>query len=217
MSNYWEDVYQSKQAEQVSWYQSQDIKALELIKFQALSLDAQIIDVGSGASVFIDQLLEMGYKNLHVLDLSETALKTTQARLQEKGRDASHVQWLVADVCTVNLPQQFFDVWHDRAVFHFMVTEEQQQNYLNTMQNSLKANALVMISTFAEDGPTKCSGLDVQRYSAETLAKRLGENFQLLHHETDLHITPWGSEQKFLHTLWKFQNEDIVTFNPCGE
>lgn len=200
--NYWENVYQSKQVDQVSWYQQQDQKTLELIQSQNLSPDAKLIDVGSGASLFIDQLIEAGYKNLHVLDLSETALKVTQQRLIEKGLGISQIQWQVADICTVALDAQYYDLWHDRAVFHFMVTAEQQEQYLQNVRHALKQGGLLMISTFAEDGPTQCSGLPVERYSVEKLAQRLGENFQLIHHDTEIHITPWGSEQKFLKTQW---------------
>lgn len=202
--NYWENVYQSKQVDQVSWYQQRDQKTLELIQSQNLSPDAKIIDVGSGASLLIDQLIEAGYKNLHVLDLSETALKATRERLSEKGVDISQIHWQVADICTVLLEQQFFDLWHDRAVFHFMVTEEQQEQYLQNVRHALKQGGLLMISTFAEDGPTQCSGLPVERYSVEKLAQRLGKDFRLIHHDTEFHTTPWNSKQNFLNTLWQF-------------
>lgn len=201
-NNYWEDVYQSKQPEQVSWYQQQAEKTLELIRSQNLSLDAELIDVGSGASLLIDQLIEAGYKNLHVLDLSETALKTTHARLIDKGLDTRHIQWQVADICTVELEAQRFDLWHDRAVFHFMVKEEQQAQYLQNVRHALKPNGVLIISTFAEDGPTQCSGLPVERYSVEKLVQRLGEGFKLIEYATEIHTTPWGSEQKFLNTQW---------------
>ncbi|NNP68855.1 class I SAM-dependent methyltransferase [Acinetobacter sp. Ac_5812] len=205
--NYWEDVYQLKQADQVSWYQQQDHKTLALIQSQNLSPDAKIIDVGSGASLLIDQLIESGYKNLHVLDLSETALKTTQARLIEKNLESSQIHWLVADVCTVELAPQFFDVWHDRAVFHFMVTEEHQAQYLKNVRHALKQNGFLMISSFAEDGPTQCSGLPVERYSVEKLAQRLGEDFRLIHYESSIHLTPWDTKQKFIHTMWLFKEQ----------
>ncbi|WP_332606041.1 methyltransferase domain-containing protein [Acinetobacter sp. ESBL14] len=204
-NNYWEDVYQSKQVDQVSWYQQQDQKTLELIQSQNLSPDVKIIDVGSGASLLIDQLVEAGYKNLHVLDLSETALKATRERLSGKGVDISQIHWQVADICTVVLEQQFFDLWHDRAVFHFMVTEEQQEQYLQNVRYALKQDGILMISTFAEDGPTQCSGLPVERYSVEKLAQRLGEGFQLVHHDISIHLTPWDTKQNFIHTMWLFK------------
>lgn len=205
--NYWEDVYQSKQVDQVSWYQQQDQKTLELIQSQNLSADAKIIDVGSGASLLIDQLIESGYKNLHVLDLSETALKTTQTRLIEKSLESSQIHWLVADICTAELAPQFFDVWHDRAVFHFMVTEEQQAQYLKNVRHALKQKGLLMISAFAEDGPTQCSGLPVERYSVEKLAQRLGEDFGLIHYESSIHLTPWDTKQNFIHTMWLLKEQ----------
>lgn len=204
-NNYWEDVYQSKDTDQVSWYQAQDTKTLELIQSQALPQDAKIIDVGSGSSLLIDQLVEVGYKNLYVLDLSKTALAHIEARLKEKNLDTSHIQWLVEDVGQVQLPTKFFDLWHDRAVFHFMVSEEQQQSYLKNLRSSLKPNGLAIISTFAADGPEKCSGLPVERYSIEKLQNTLGPDFKLLQHDHKVHITPWNSEQNFLHSLWSFQ------------
>ena len=204
-NNYWEKVYQSKQVDKVSWYQQQDLKRLALIQHHVVDLKSNLIDVGSGASLLIDQLIEIGYKNLYLLDLSETALNTTKYRLKEKELDAGHVQWQVADICIAQLPTQFFDLWHDRAVFHLMVTETQQQQYIDVMRHALKPNGMVMISTFAEDGPTQCSGLPVERYSVNKLAMTLGQDFQLIQHDTEIHLTPWGTEQKFLNTLWRFQ------------
>ncbi|MFW6699076.1 class I SAM-dependent methyltransferase [Acinetobacter pittii] len=203
-NNYWEDVYQSKQVDQLSWYQQQDQKTLEMIRSQNLSTDAKLIDVGSGASLLIDQLIEAGYKNIHVLDLSEAALKVMRERLSEKVVDISQIHWQVADICTVALEHKHYDLWHDRAVFHFMVTEQQQEQYLKNVRHALKENGLLMISTFAEDGPTQCSGLPVERYSVEKLAQRLGENFRLIYDDTEIHTTPWNSKQNFLNTLWRF-------------
>lgn len=199
---HWENVYQTKQTNKVSWYQAKDDTTMAFIRAQHIALDQQIIDVGSGASVLIDQLLEAGYQNLYVLDLSETALETTKQRLQQKGLDASHVIWLVQDVCTANLPKHQFDMWHDRAVFHFMVSNEQKQQYLTVLKNALKAGGRLILSTFAEDGPTHCSGLPVQRYHITTLQNLLGSDFQLVSHLIDTHLTPWQSEQKFLNSVW---------------
>ncbi|MDO3665502.1 MULTISPECIES: methyltransferase domain-containing protein [Acinetobacter] len=204
--NYWEEVYQSKQADQVSWYQQQPSQTLTFIESLNLPLDAKLIDVGSGASLLIDHLLEAGYQYLHVLDLSETALDITRARLTAKSLDSRHVHWLVADVCTVALASQFFDVWHDRAVFHFMLTEGQQEQYLHNVRQTLKPSGYLILSTFAEDGPTQCSGLMVERYSLAKLSHKLDKDFILLRHEFELHITPWGTEQKFLNTIWQFRN-----------
>ncbi|WP_111896080.1 class I SAM-dependent methyltransferase [Acinetobacter sp. MB5] len=202
--NYWEQVYKTKEVNQVSWYQEKKFHLIDLLKTIHLPANAHIIDVGSGASCLIDHLLELGYKNLSVLDLSETALKTTQSRLNEKNLDATHVEWITADVCQVKLPKHFFDLWHDRAVFHFMVSQEQQEKYLNTMRNALKKESFVAISTFSENGPTQCSGLPVERYDIEKMKKRLGADFKLYEYNIELHETPWGSKQEFLNTLWVF-------------
>ncbi|TCB55209.1 class I SAM-dependent methyltransferase [Acinetobacter terrae] len=203
--SHWENVYQTKDIDQVSWYQAQDKKTLELIKSQNLQLSQNIIDVGSGASILIDQLLEAGYRNLHVLDLSKTALQKTKLRASEKGLDLVNVTWLVDDVCTAHLPQQYFDLWHDRAVFHFMITEQQQEQYIENMKGALKEGGLLIMSTFSEDGPTQCSGLPIQRYSIEQLKQRLGEDFRLVHYDHNLHITPWETQQNFLNSVWVFK------------
>lgn len=206
---HWENVYQTKSTDQVSWYQAQDQKSFELIQRlrdkHGLDLTAQIIDVGSGASVFIDQLLELGFKHIHVLDLSRTALEKNQTRLREKNLNAEHITWLVEDICTVTLPANYFDLWHDRAVFHFMVTAEQQQQYIFNLKTSLKKGGHLIMSNFAEDGPTQCSGLTIHRYSIKELQEKLGADFHLMHFEHDIHLTPWGSEQKFLHSVWAYQ------------
>lgn len=200
--DYWENVYQTKEEDQVSWYQVKDQKILKRIEALDLKQDQNIIDVGSGASILIDQLLEAEYKNLHVLDLSQTALNKTQARLAKKGLDSTKTTWLVDDVCTVNLPQQYFDLWHDRAVFHFLITDNQQQQYIHTMQKALKKGGILMLSTFAEDGPTQCSGLQIEQYNIDKLKMRLGNAFSLIEHDHELHITPWGTSQRFLNSIW---------------
>lgn len=208
MSNYyWEDVYLNKDSEQVSWYQTQDNRTIEHLKFHNIVADAQIIDVGSGASLLIDQLIEAGYVHLHVLDLSATALAQTQNRLEQKQLDRSHIQWIVGDIAQASLPKNYFDVWHDRAVFHFMQNDLQKQSYLHQLKASLKNDALLLMCTFAENGPEKCSGLPVQRYSIELLQNTLGVAFQLQQHEHAIHLTPWNSKQNFLHSVWRYSPE----------
>ena len=202
--NHWENVYQTKEADQVSWYQSQNDQLLDILKSLAIKADQPIIDVGSGASILIDQLIEAGYSNLYVLDLSKTALETTQLRLTDKGLKTDSINWIVGDICDVSLPVQSFDLWHDRAVFHFMTTDTQQANYLENLKGALKRGGYLVMSIFAEDGPTQCSGLPIQRYSIEQLQTRLGSDFTLVNFQKDLHRTPWNSEQKFLTSIWKF-------------
>ena len=205
--NHWEDVYQTKEADQVSWYQVQDDQFLDLLKLLKIKPDQKIIDVGSGASILIDQLIASEYSNLHVLDLSQTALEKTQLRLAHKGLKTENIEWVVGDICTVSLPHQHFDLWHDRAVFHFMTTAQQQEQYLANLKSALKKGGYLVMSIFAEDGPTQCSGLPVQRYSLEELQKRLGHDFILVHAQKDLHRTPWDSTQSFLNSVWQFQNQ----------
>lgn len=202
--NHWENVYQTKEVDQVSWYQAQNDQFLDILKSLAIKADQQIIDVGSGASILIDQLIEAGYSNLYVLDLSKTALEKTQSRLVDKGLTTENINWVVGDICAVSLPEQFFDLWHDRAVFHFMTTDEQQEHYLANLEGALKKGGYLVMSIFAEDGPTQCSGLPVQRYSIEQLQTRLGPDFTLVRFQKDLHKTPWDSEQNFLTSIWTF-------------
>lgn len=202
--NHWENVYQTKEVDQVSWYQARDDQFLDILKRLSIQPDQQIIDVGSGASMLIDQLVESGYANLYVLDLSQTALEKTQSRLVDKGLTNTNIHWLVGDICAVSLPKQCFDLWHDRAVFHFMVTDEQQEHYLANLKGALKKGGYLVMSIFAEDGPTQCSGLPVKRYRIEQLQTRLGSDFTLVHFQKDLHKTPWDSAQNFLTSVWKF-------------
>lgn len=204
VKNHWEQVYQTKAVDSVSWYQAEDKRTLTLFKSLQLPLEASIIDVGSGASILVDQLLEAGYHKLYVLDLSKTALQHTQSRVREKGLDSQQVTWQVGDVCEVKLLSQQFDVWHDRAVFHFMLPEAQQTQYLNNLKRALKSGGYVSMSTFDEHGPTQCSGLPVQRYNITQLQQRLGEDFQLIDSEQHNHVTPWDSEQAFLTSVWQY-------------
>ena len=168
-----------------------------LISSKKLNLEksASIIDVGGGASTLVDDLLIDGYSGLSVLDLSGAALETAKKRV---GSKAVSVQWLEADITEVQLPKHQFDLWHDRAVFHFLTKLEERQAYLKTVAHSVRPNGHIIISTFAEDGPTQCSGLPVMRYSAETLRAEFGEGFVLEEQLTENHHTPFGTIQKFV-------------------
>ena len=157
-------------------------------------MDAQIIDVGGGASTLVDDLLSEGFKNISVLDLSEAALQAAQSRI---GKKVADVNWIVGDITDIQLPPQHFDVWHDRAVFHFLVTPEARAAYKTNLKISLKPDGHLILATFAEDGPAKCSGLPVQRYSVAEISRELGPGFELLHAEKEQHQTPTGVIQKF--------------------
>ena len=193
---HWEKLYTTKAATEVSWFQEHAQLSLKLIREAAIPTSASIIDVGGGASTLVDDLLAHGYEHVTVLDLSGAALAAAKARL---GSRASQVQWVEADVLEAELPAHAYDVWHDRAVFHFLTTEEERQAYVRKVLLAVKPGGLVIAATFAEDGPTRCSGLPVMRYSAEELHAEFGAPFQLLGHERESHHTPGGNEQKFVY------------------
>lgn len=193
---HWEKVYSTKATDEVSWFQEHAALSLKLIRDAGVSLTASIIDVGGGASTLVDDLLSNGYENITVLDLSGAALAKAKARL---GGRASCVQWLEANVIEAELPALAYDVWHDRAVFHFLTTAEERHAYVQAVLRAVKPGGLVIVATFAEDGPTKCSGLPVMRYGANELHAEFGEPFLLLGHEKESHHTPGGNEQKFVY------------------
>lgn len=193
---HWDNVYISKGETEVSWFQEHAQLSLKLICDANTPTSASIIDVGGGASTLVDDLLVNGYQHVTVLDLSGAAMVTAKARI---GAHTGDVQWLEADILTVELPTNAYDVWHDRAVFHFLTTEDERHAYVQKVLQTVKPGGLVIVATFAEDGPTKCSGLPVIRYSANDLHSEFGEPFELLGHEKESHHTPDGKEQKFVY------------------
>ena len=194
--DHWEKVYTTKETDEVSWFQEHAELSLRLIRDAGVPYTASIIDVGGGASTLVDDLLANGYTNVTVLDLSGTALAKAKARL---GARVSDVHWLEANVINAELPEQAYDVWHDRAVFHFLTTPEERHAYVHAVLHSVKPGGLVIVATFAEDGPTKCSGLPIVRYNANELHAEFGEPFLLLGHEKESHHTPGGNEQRFVY------------------
>lgn len=198
---HWEHVYQSKAADQVSWFQPTARVSLELIKQAAPAHAAAIIDVGGGASTLVDGLLAAGYRALTVLDVSETALAITRRRI---GEAAAHVTWLRANVLDASLPSAAFDLWHDRAVFHFLTAAGDRQRYVSQVRHAVRPGDHVLMATFAEDGPTRCSGLDVARYSADELHAQFGAGFELITSRRDMHRTPSGAEQAFTYCVFRF-------------
>lgn len=194
--NHWEHIYTTRDTHSVSWFQEHAELSLKLIKQADTPADASIIDVGGGASTLVDDLLDSGYKNITVLDLSGAALATARARL---GNAASKVQWIEANILEADLPAQAYDVWHDRAVFHFLTSEEERHAYVQIVLKAVKPGGLVIVATFATDGPEKCSGLPVMRYNPDQLHAEFGAPFLLLGHEQESHNTPQGNEQKFVY------------------
>ena len=197
MQQHWEAVYGAKAPDQVSWFRPHLETSLALIEHAAHGNQAAtIVDVGGGASTLVDDLLARGYRNLTVLDISQAALDVARRRLGERGES---VQWLRADVTQARLPMASVDVWHDRAVFHFLTSAEQRLGYVRTVTNALKPGGHMVIGTFGPAGPTKCSGLDVVRYDSEALSREFGEKFRLIESAIEMHTTPSGASQQFLY------------------
>jgi SAM-dependent methyltransferase len=194
--SHWEAVYETKAADAVSWYAPHLDASLQYIRRAAAGKDAAIIDVGGGESTLVDDLLAAGYGKLTVLDISAIALEATRRRL---GPHGDSVQWIAADVLSVDLPAGAFDVWHDRAVFHFLTSDEERQRYVEQALKALRPGGFAIVGTFGPQGPDKCSGLPVARYSADELHHSFGEPFQLLNSSVEQHTTPWGTRQQFVY------------------
>ena len=190
---HWENIFVTKDTQKVSWYQKEPLTSLQIIDALGLPKTAKIIDAGCGDSYLPDVLLQQGYTDITLVDISEQALKKVIVRLGE-----DHITFVNADI-TKYTPNKKFDIWHDRAVFHFLNSEKEKNTYVQTVLQSVKPGGLVIVATFAEDGPTTCSGLPVQRYSANQLHGEFGEPFVMLGHEKECHTTPWGVQQKFVY------------------
>lgn len=201
--SHWEDVYANRAIDAVSWYQDHAERSVDLIRKLGIGKDESIIDVGGGASVLVDDLLNAGYADLTVLDLSGAALAAARGRL---GARAGSVRWLEGDVTGAELPQGRYALWHDRAVFHFLTVPAQREAYVRQVLHAVRPGGHVIVATFAEDGPTECSGLPVMRYDAEHLHGEFGEPFELLGHEREDHVTPTGRVQAFLYCFCRRSN-----------
>jgi len=194
--SHWETIYRTKSADRVSWYRPHLEVSLSLIARAAAGNSAAVIDVGGGESTLVDDLVRRGFQDITVLDISHTALDATKKRL---GQAAERVHWIAGDVTRVSLPRHFFDVWHDRAVFHFLTSVEDRAAYVHNVLHAMRPGGFVIVSTFGPEGPTRCSGLDVMRYDAEALHGQFGAGFRLVESSKELHYTPWGAAQQFLY------------------
>lgn len=190
---HWEQVYGEKAPTSVSWYQGTPEPSLWALEHLNVRPGSSIIDIGGGASTFVEALLELGWNDITVLDIAAPALASAKSRL---GAVADKVHWQVADI-TEWRPTRNYDVWHDRAVFHFLTEAEQRAAYLGALGEGLSADGFLIMATFALDGPEKCSGLPVRRYDADSLAQELGPSFKPLESWKEEHTTPWGSKQAF--------------------
>lgn len=192
-SDHWNRVYGEKSPEDVSWFQQQPSVSLAAIERHVEGNNGAFIDIGGGASLLVDRLAERGWKDLTILDISDSALAVAKQRL---GEQAAIVQWIVADI-TRWRPARCYDVWHDRAAFHFLTRRDQRDAYRSALLSGTHPGSIVIMATFAPDGPEKCSELMVERYDSRALASELGSSFELLEDWREMHETPWGSGQSF--------------------
>ncbi len=191
---HWENIYQTKSPLEVSWYQREPAASLRLIDRTGVDRDAPVIDVGGGASVLVDRLLSRGYRHVSVLDVSAKALASARARL---GDLAQSVEWIEADITSFQ-PPHLFQVWHDRAVFHFLTNPADRRAYVKALAEGLTPGGHLIIATFAIGGPTKCSGLDICQYDSARMGAELGPEFELQEEVGETHVTPAGREQRFI-------------------
>jgi 2-polyprenyl-3-methyl-5-hydroxy-6-metoxy-1,4-benzoquinol methylase len=193
---HWENIYHTKESAQVSWYQLHPQLSLQYIRNTGADKAAKIIDVGGGASTLVDHLLDDGFGKITVLDISKEALDVAAQRLAQR---AKLVTWLEADITRADLSQHAYDIWHDRAVFHFLTDPQDRAAYVKTVEHAVKPGGHVIVATFASDGPEKCSGLDVARYDPQSLHDEFGSGFELLDSTHENHQTPFGTGQKFIY------------------
>ncbi len=195
---HWDSIYQAKAASEVSWFQPEARLSLLLIQEAVPDRTAAICDIGGGASTLVDGLLAAGYTAISVLDLSGSALLAARHRL---GGSATRVRWVEADILNIDFPPDSLDVWHDRAVFHFLTDASDRQRYVNQVRRAVRPGGHVLVASFADNGPTRCSGLEVVRYSPESMHGEFGLDFRLLSSTRETHITPGGARQEFVYCL----------------
>ena len=199
---HWETVYQTRAVDEVSWYRPHLEVSLRLIEQATPDTGSAVIDVGGGEATLVDDLLARGYSDLTVLDISPAAIKVAKGRL---GSSGAPVHWIVGDITKVELEAARYDVWHDRAVFHFLTSADDRAAYVRQVARAVRLGGHVIVATFGPDGPEKCSGLDVVRYDAENLHGEFGSKFRLLDSVTELHETPWGTPQQFMYCFCRVE------------
>jgi len=199
-NEHWNEVYCRREPNEVTWYQQHLSLSLRLMEQAGLPKSAGILDVGGGTSTLVDDLLDQGYDDLTVLDCSSSAIDAARSRL---GVRAQQVQWLEDDIVTSRLPASRFDLWHDRAVFHFLVEEQDRAAYRASLERALRPDGHLIVATFALTGPERCSRLPVVRYDADTLQQELGSVFRLVATDEEAHRTPSGNQQDFLYCYFR--------------
>lgn len=193
---HWETIYSTKAPTEMSWYQANPQLSMQIIEHTGIAHDDPIVDVGGGASLLVDYLLNAGFKDITVMDISAHALDSAREHL---GTRAVKVHWKEADVTQTELPREHFALWHDRAVFHFLTDRTAQKRYIDLVRHAVKPGGHVIVATFANDGPSECSGLEVVRYDSASLLDTFGNDFVLVESARESHETPWQSEQKFMY------------------
>ena len=195
---HWESIYQTKKSDEVSWHQDKPNTSLYLIAETGLDKDSRVIDVGAGDSKLVDNLLGLGFKNITALDISSNALKKSKKRLKNRADD---IKWVVSDLREFETEDRY-DLWHDRAVLHFLTKEEDINRYIDAVRKLLKPNGYLIVSTFSLNGPKKCSGLNVKQYSEDSV-KKLFDDFEHVRSFEEKHKTPWGASQVFIYSIFR--------------
>lgn len=198
---HWENIYQTKQLNEVGWYQPVPVTSLDFIHQAKLPVTAKIIDIGGGDSFFVDHLLDMGYQDITILDIAETAIERAKKRLGEK---AKKVKWIVADAAEF-VPAEQYDFWHDRAAFHFLTADIEIQKYVNTLRQGIRPGGILVIGTFSVDGPKKCSGIDIRQYSESSMTALLNASFEKIKCITVDHKTPSETIQNYIFCSFRKQ------------
>jgi 2-polyprenyl-3-methyl-5-hydroxy-6-metoxy-1,4-benzoquinol methylase len=193
-NEYWNKIYRSKELKDLSWFQSTPATSLDFFHQYKVPLTAKIIDIGGGDSLLVDYLLDLGYQDVTVLDISDTALEKARQRL---GQRVGQVKWIVDDAATFK-PTEKYDFWHDRAAFHFLTRQDEIENYLNTVQQSINPGGILVIGTFSEQGPKQCSGIEIKQYSEASMTIQLKRYFDKIKCITVDHMTPFGTSQNFI-------------------
>jgi SAM-dependent methyltransferase len=210
---HWEQVYSSKPSERLGWYKPRLQTSLEWIGALGLDRDAPVIDVGGGASTLVDDLLDRGCTAITVLDLAKPALDIIRARLGDR---CTAVTWLCGDITRLELPENAYALWHDRAVFHFLTEPQDRKRYRDNLCRALRPGGYVIIGTFAPEAPPRCSGLPVQRYDLERIQQTLGSDFELQRQTKETHVTPGGVEQMYLYCEFRFAPPGIRRHSQSG-
>lgn len=198
-TQHWDNVYNTKAENEVSWFQPYPAASINYVELCDLPMDAYIIDIGGGDSHFAEALLNKGYQHIYVLDISAKAIEKAKQRL---GENASKIKWIISDITAFNPPVQF-DLWHDRAAFHFLTTEDKIQSYVSIATNAVKKDGHMIIGTFSENGPKKCSGLEIKQYSETSMPARFEAAFDTIRCARENHTTPFNTIQNFLFCIFK--------------